>query len=70
MKEEKRKREAGKKVKISRQKIRKKKYEKICNNLIGVNEYLTELGIEYSFDDENEYREILRYLVKKMYKLN
>ena len=50
--------------------IIKKKYEKICNNLIGVNEYLTELGIKYSFDDENEYREILRYLVKKMYKLN
>jgi hypothetical protein len=50
--------------------IIKKKYEKICNNLIGVNEYLRELGIQYLFDDENEYREILRYLVKKMYKLN
>jgi hypothetical protein len=45
-------------------------YDTICNNLIGVNEYLKELGIEYSFDNEDEYKEILRYLVKKMYKLN
>ncbi len=50
--------------------IIKKKYEKICNNVIGVNDYLKELGLNYKFDDEEEYKEILRYLVKKMYKIN
>ena len=50
--------------------IIKKKYEKICKNVIGVNDYLKELGLNYKFDDEEEYKEILRYLVKKMYKIN
>ena len=46
------------------------KYQNIPENICGLNEYLSNLGINYNFKDENEYKILLRHLVKKMFKKN
>jgi hypothetical protein len=42
------------------------KYFKV-DNLVGVNEYMTELGVKYDFDSEEIYREKLNYLAYRMF---
>lgn len=44
------------------------KYTNIKNNLCGINEYLSNLGVKFNFKDEKNYAEFLNYLVDKMYK--
>jgi hypothetical protein len=44
------------------------KYEPISDNLIGVNEYLTLLGVEYQFDSEEQYKEKINLIADEMFK--
>jgi hypothetical protein len=44
-----------------------KKFYKIQDNIVGINEYLLQLNIELSFKDENHYKKMLNYLVDKMF---
>lgn len=46
------------------------KYPNIPENICGLNEYLNNLGINYNFKDDNEYKILLSHLVKKMFKKN
>jgi hypothetical protein len=48
-------------LKISR------KYNSIDNNLVGLNEYFNNLAINYNFNNEDEYKKILNYVVDKMF---
>jgi len=45
-----------------------KKYKEINNNLCGINEYLKFLSIKFKIFNEKDYKKILNYLVKKMFK--
>jgi len=46
-----------------------KKYTSISSNLVGINEYFTELNIDEKFSNEDEYKIFINYLTKKMFKL-
>lgn len=46
------------------------KYPNISSNICGLNEYLNNLGVDYTFKDEKEYAIFLNHLVKKMFKKN
>jgi len=45
-----------------------KKYKEINNNLCGINEYFKFLSIKFKIFNEKDYKKILNYLVKKMFK--
>lgn len=45
-----------------------KKYKEINNNLCGINEYFKYLSIKFKIFNEKDYKKILNYLVKKMFK--
>lgn len=45
-----------------------KKYKEINNNLCGINEYFKFLSIKFKIFNEKNYKKILNYLVKKMFK--
>jgi hypothetical protein len=45
-----------------------KKYYKINDNLVGINEYLNGLNIPHKYDSENTYKEHMNYLAEKMFK--
>ena len=44
-----------------------KKYDRISDNLVGINEYLNGLNIPHKYDSENTYKEHMNYLAKKMF---
>jgi hypothetical protein len=48
----------------------RKKYENLSDNLIGINDYFTLLGLNFIFTHNDEYKETLQFLIKKMFKLN
>ena len=48
-------------------KIIKNKYLSIEENVVGVNEYLTELGTNFIFETEILYKEFLNYLANSMF---
>ncbi len=45
-----------------------KKYERISDNLVGINEYLNGLNIPHKYDSEDTYKDHMNYLAKKMFK--
>ncbi len=45
-----------------------KKYIKIKNHLVGLNEYFEALSIPFKYDNEDKYKEHINYLAKKMFK--
>lgn len=44
-----------------------KKFNKIAINLVGINDYFTELDIGHQFDTEEQYKIVLNNLVNKMF---
>jgi hypothetical protein len=44
-----------------------KKYSKISDNLVGVNNYFSSLDIKFNFKDENTYKKVLNYISDKMF---
>lgn len=44
-----------------------KKYLSIIDNVVGVNEYLKELGMTLQFTDEDAYKKIINYTVERMF---
>ncbi len=45
-----------------------KKYDRISDNLVGINEYLNGLNIPHKYDSEDTYKDHMNYLAKKMFK--
>ena len=43
------------------------KYENIHSHVLGVDEYLTELGTNTAFGSEEKYKEFLNYLANSMF---
>ena len=43
------------------------KYSSIKENVLGVNEYLEQMNIQYKFETENDYKQILNHLAKQMF---
>jgi len=43
------------------------KYSTIKENVLGVNEYLEQMNIQYKFETENDYKQILNHLAKQMF---
>jgi hypothetical protein len=48
----------------------KNKYKDLKSHLLGLNDYLTLLGLNFIFNNNDEYKETLQFLIKKMFKLN
>lgn len=46
----------------------RRKYEPILDNLIGVNEYLVLLGVDYQFENEEKYKEKINFIADEMFK--
>ena len=46
-----------------------KKYNSILPHVVGVNEYLSEIGIDLCFDEQS-YKQIINYLVLQMFGSN
>ena len=45
-----------------------KKYDRISDNLVGINEYLNGLNIPHKYDSEDIYKKDMNYLATKMFK--